>query len=199
MNSIFKPVPISRALISCIILCTALITACSTSNKSESEKESSMKELTKGEIVPSFRIKDQDGDPVDLDDFKGRKLLIYFYPKASTPGCTAQACSIRDAAEDFSKLNLPVLGISPDGPSAQAKFHQKYNLGFPLLCDEDLAVSKAFGVYKKRIVGDSLIPGIKRSSFLIDEKGRILEAWYGISPADTVPAALKALKKDHRP
>lgn len=189
MNFSFYP-----GLLTASIACTLMMTACSTNSKSQSNKEQSMKELTKGDMAPSFSAKDQSGNTVSLADFKGRKLLVYFYPKASTPGCTTQACSIRDAAEDFSALNVPVLGISPDGPSAQAKFDEKYNLGFPLLCDEDLAISKAFGVYKKRMIGDSLIPGIKRSSFLIDEKGRILEAWYGISPADTVPSALNALK-----
>jgi len=170
-----------------------LLTACAVGGGGM--EEDMTVELRSGDKAPLFKLKDQTGKIVNLKDYRGQKVLIYFYPRASTPGCTVQACSVRDAADDFSKVNVPVFGISPDKPEAQAKFDTNQGLGFPLLSDEDKATAKAYGVYKKRLVGDKLIPGINRSSFLIGEDGLILEAWYGISPKDTVPEALAAIAR----
>jgi peroxiredoxin Q/BCP len=143
--------------------------------------------------APDFTLADQEGQQVRLSDFRGKKVLIYFYPKADTPGCTTQACSIRDARPDLAGLGLTALGISPDQPAALQKFSSKYGLGFTLLSDPDHAAAEAYGVWsEKKMYGKSYL-GIVRSSFLIDEEGRVVAAWYKISPKDTVPAALEAL------
>jgi peroxiredoxin Q/BCP len=149
--------------------------------------------LSAGDPAPAFALPDQGGRTVRLKDFAGRKLLIYFYPKALTTGCTAQSCAVRDAREDLSGLGVDVVGISPDDPGLQAKFDAKHSLGFPLLSDADHAVAEAFGVWAERSMYGRKYMGIVRSSFLIDEQGRIQEAWYKVKPNDTVPKALAAL------
>jgi thioredoxin-dependent peroxiredoxin len=153
-----------------------------------------MDQLKKGVPAPEFALKDQAGNVVRLTDFAGRKLLVYFYPKASTPGCTTQACAVRDAKPDLDKYSVAAVGISPDSPSAQKRFDQKYSLGFPLLCDEDNAVAKAYGVWQKKMMFGNKYLGIVRSAFLVDEGGKIAETWYKISPKDTVPNLLNALE-----
>jgi thioredoxin-dependent peroxiredoxin len=153
-----------------------------------------MAELRNGSRAPGFSLLDQDGKTVALADFKGRKLLLYFYPKADTPGCTAQACSIRDAMPDLASLGVAAVGISPDTPAAQEKFAGKYSLGFPLLSDPDHAVADAYGAWGEKSMYGKTSMGIVRSSFLIDETGRIIQSWYKVSPADTVPFARKALE-----
>jgi peroxiredoxin Q/BCP len=153
-----------------------------------------MAKLKIGDKAPSFKLKDQNGKTVQLSDFKGKKVLLYFYPKADTPGCTKQACNVRDAAPDLRVEGVAPLGISPDNPEKQKKFDEKYELGFPLLSDNDHAIAKSYGVWgEKKMYGKSY-EGIIRSSFLIDEKGIILDAWYKVSPADTAPNVRKALE-----
>jgi peroxiredoxin Q/BCP len=149
--------------------------------------------LAVGDKAPAFALADQTGATHKLADHKGRKVLIYFYPKADTPGCTTQSCSVRDARKDFAKQGVDVLGISPDKPTAQRKFDTKYGLGFPLLADEDHAVAEAFGVWGEKSMYGRKYMGIVRSAFLIDEKGKVAGAWYGVSPKDTVPGALATL------
>lgn len=152
--------------------------------------------LEAGKKAPSFSLLDQNGKKVKSSDYKGRKLLVYFYPKANTPGCTTQSCNVRDASEDFSGLGVDVVGISPDQPAAQLKFDEKYSLGFPLLSDPDHKTAKAFGAFgEKKMYGKSY-EGVIRSSFLIDEQGKIIESWYKVSPKDTVPKAMTALGED---
>jgi peroxiredoxin Q/BCP len=152
-----------------------------------------MAALSPGDQAPDFQLLNQDGEMVKLADFRGKKLLLYFYPKASTPGCTVQACSIRDNSDKLEKLGVARVGISPDKPAAQKKFEQKQALNFPLLCDEDKQVAEAYGVWgTKKMYGKSYL-GIIRSSFLIDEQGVITDCWYKVSPKDTVPGALAAL------
>ena len=147
--------------------------------------------LKHGDKAPAIRLSDQSGNTVKLSDFKGRKVLVYFYPKADTPGCTTQACELRDASPKIG--DTAVLGISPDPPSRQAKFDEKYGLGFPLLSDEDHAVAEAYDVWGEKKNYGRTYMGIIRSAFLVDEKGRVAGAWYKISPADTPKRLLEAL------
>jgi thioredoxin-dependent peroxiredoxin len=148
-------------------------------------------QLQPGDKAPAVSLKDQDGTVTKLSGFKGRKVLVYFYPKADTPGCTQQSCGLRDIAADVG--DTAILGISPDLPEKQKKFDVKYSLGFPLLSDPDHAVAEAFGVWgEKKLYGKTYM-GIVRSAFLIDEKGKIEQAWYKVSPKDTPKNLLKAL------
>ncbi|MBM4301432.1 MAG: thioredoxin-dependent thiol peroxidase [Deltaproteobacteria bacterium] len=152
-----------------------------------------MARLKAGDAAPAFALPDQHGETVKLADFGGGQLLIYFYPKADTPGCTRQACSIRDAREELRDLALAVVGISPDQPARQQKFDDKYGLTFPLLADPDHRVAAAYGVWVEKTSYGKKSLGIIRSSFLIDGAGKIVAAWYGVKPEDTVPKARKAL------
>ncbi|HWD08486.1 MAG TPA: thioredoxin-dependent thiol peroxidase [Actinomycetota bacterium] len=152
-----------------------------------------MSELRPGDPAPPFSLPDQDGTTVSLSDFAGQRLLIYFYPKADTPGCTAQSCSVRDARADFSGLGVATIGISPDKPKAQKAFDVKYSLGFPLLADTDHSVADAYDVWRERSMYGKTYWGILRSSFLVGADGRIVKAWYKVTPADTVPNALGAV------
>lgn len=147
--------------------------------------------LTAGEKAPPFTLVDQSATPVKLADFKGRKVLLYFYPKADTPGCTTQACGLRDILGDIG--DTAVLGISPDPPSRQAKFDQKYGLGFPLLSDEDHRTAEAYGVWGEKTNYGRKYMGIVRSAFLVDEQGKLANVWYKISPKDTPKNLLTAL------
>jgi peroxiredoxin Q/BCP len=149
--------------------------------------------LKAGDPAPAFSLLDQAGRSVSLADFAGRKLLVYFYPKADTPGCTTQSCAVRDAREDLSSFGVDVVGISPDRPDAQSRFDEKFGLGFPLLSDPDHAVADAYGAWGERSNYGRTYLGIIRSAFLIDERGRIEQAWYKVSPKDTVPNARRAL------
>ncbi len=156
-----------------------------------------MSQLKLGEKAPSFSLVDQHGNTVRLSDFKGRKILLYFYPRANTSGCTRQSCAISEALPDFKKLTVAAVGVSPDTPERQKKFDDKYELNFTLLSDEDRAVAKAFGAWGVKTVRGQNKEGIVRSSFLIDEKGKIAQIWYKVKPEDTVPKALEALKSVH--
>ena len=150
--------------------------------------------LEPGDKAPDFTLLDQHGDPFSLSkSVKGRKAkhLIYFYPKADTPGCTQQACGLRDIAGQVG--DTAIVGISPDPPGRQAKFDQRYGLGFPLLADEDHAVAEAYGTWGERSMYGRSYMGIIRSAFLVDEQGKVAEAWYKVSPKDTPTNLLKAL------
>lgn len=153
-----------------------------------------MAKLNSNDAAPELALPDQHGRTVRLGDFSGGKLLIYFYPKADTPGCTRQACSIRDAREELRELGLAVVGISPDQPARQQKFDDKYGLNFPLLADPDHRVAEAYGAWGEKTSYGKKSMGIIRSSFLIDGAGKIVAAWYGVKPEDTVPKAEKALR-----
>ena len=147
--------------------------------------------LSPGDKAPAFTLLDQDGSKVKLSDFKGRKVLVYFYPRADTPGCTTQACGLRDILGDVG--DTVVLGISPDKPEKQKKFDEKYGLGFPLLSDPDHEVAENFEVWGEKKNYGKTYRGIIRSAFLVDEKGKVEEAWYKVSPKDTPTNLLKAL------
>ena len=152
-----------------------------------------MTTLAAGDTAPDFALPDQSGRTVRLSDLRGRRVLVYFYPKADTPGCTTQSCAVRDARSDFEGLEVDVLGIAPSSVDAQAAFDTKYSLGFPLLSDPDHAVAEAYGAWGEKVNYGKTYQGIIRSSFLIDEDGRIERAWYKVAPKDTVPNARKAL------
>lgn len=144
-----------------------------------------------GSAAPKIKLLNQEGDTVALSSFKGRKVLIYFYPKADTPGCTTQSCALRDIAGEIG--DTVIIGISPDAPAKLKRFDDKYSLGFTLLSDEDHAVAEQFGVWVEKSMYGRKYMGVQRSSFLIDEKGRIECAWPKISPKDTPTQLLKAL------
>ena len=150
-----------------------------------------MAQLSVGDKAPAFHLADQSGTKVRLSAFKGEKVLVFFYPKANTPGCTTQACGLRDVAGDIG--GTKIIGISPDLPDKQANFDEKYGLGYPLLSDPEHATAEAFGVWgQKKLYGREFM-GIIRSAFLIDEKGKVEQAWYKISPKDTPKKLLAAL------
>jgi thioredoxin-dependent peroxiredoxin len=149
-----------------------------------------MARLEPGDTAPPFELADQHESRVSLADLRGRKVLVYFYPEADTPGCTTQSCSLRDHRQDLAGIGTEVIGISPDMPDKQLAFDRKYGLGFPLLSDPRHEVAEAWGAWGEKKRGGI---GIIRSSFLVDEEGRIERAWYGVTPQDTVPNALAAL------
>jgi peroxiredoxin Q/BCP len=149
--------------------------------------------LQAGDEAPAFALLDQHGETVTLESFRGRKVLVYFYPEADTPGCTTQSCSLRDHRQDLGSLDVDVIGISPDEPDKQLAFDRKYSLGFPLLSDVDHAVAEAWGAWGLKKLYGREYEGIIRSSFLVDERGRIERAWYKVKPEATVPNALDAL------
>jgi len=151
------------------------------------------KTLSAGDTAPAFSLPDQNGTTVRLSDFKGRKLLVYFYPKADTPGCTVQSCSVRDARPDLASLGVAVVGISADTAEDQLKFDTKYALGFPLLADTDHAVCEAWGAWGDKSMYGKTYQGIIRSSFLVGGDGRLIAAWYSVKPEETVPKAREAL------
>jgi peroxiredoxin Q/BCP len=147
--------------------------------------------LQPGDRAPGFTLPDQSGQPVSLSDLQGRRALVYFYPKADTPGCTAQACGLRDVLGEVG--TTAVVGISPDPPKRQAAFDTKYSLGFPLLSDPDHAVAEAYGVWVERSMYGRKYMGIERSAFLVGSDGILEQTWYKVSPAATVENLQKAL------
>ncbi|MDA2968829.1 MAG: thioredoxin-dependent thiol peroxidase [Actinomycetota bacterium] len=146
-----------------------------------------------GAKAPAISLLDQKGEKTSLKDFAKSKVLVYFYPKADTPGCTVQSCLLRDIRKKIGKTLI--IGISPDEPVKQLKFDKKYGLGFTLLADTEHKVAKSYKVWKKKSMYGREYMGIERSAFLIDEKGKILQAWYKVSPKDTPTNLLEALKK----
>ena len=150
-----------------------------------------MTSLQKGDQAPNFSAKDQDGNLHTLADYKGKKLVVFFYPKANTPGCTAEACDLRDNFARFQANNYALLGVSADAEKAQTKFKNKYELPFPLLADEDKSVIEAFGVWgPKKFMGREY-DGIHRTTFIIDENGIIEDV---ISDVKTKAHASQILK-----
>ncbi len=152
-----------------------------------------MAKLQPGDKAPDFALPDQEGREVRLANFKGRKLLIYFYPRADTPGCTAQACNVRDHRPELAAAGVAVVGLSPDSPARQQKFAAKYGLTFPLLADEDQAAARAYGAWGEKTRFGKKTEGVIRSAFLIDEAGKVIQAWYRVKPEDTAARASQAL------
>jgi thioredoxin-dependent peroxiredoxin len=136
--------------------------------------------LQVGDNAPKFSLPDADGNTVKLSDYKGRKVIVYFYPAASTPGCTKQACDFRDSLSELNGAGLDVIGISPDKPAKLAKFRDDQNLTFPLLSDPDREVLTAWGTYGEKTMYGKTVQGVIRSTFVVDEKGKIAEAQYNV-------------------
>ena len=152
-----------------------------------------MAALAVGAKAPAFTLTDQKGTTVELADYRGKRVVVYFYPKASTPGCTTQSCSLRDSMAELKKLMAVVVGISPDSPERQRRFDEANGLGFTLLADQDHAVADTWGTWGERSMYGKKYMGIIRLAFVIDEQGTIAAAFYKVSPKDTVPKVLAAL------
>ncbi len=138
--------------------------------------------LNEGDPAPDFELSADDGDTVSLGDLRGRKVILYFYPKDDTPGCTTEACEFRDLVPELDDDEVVVLGVSPDPVESHRKFKEKHDLNFPLLADENHAVSEAYGVWKEKSMFGNQFWGVERSTFLIDEEGRVEKAWRRVRP-----------------
>ncbi|MGY1992361.1 thioredoxin-dependent thiol peroxidase [Mycolicibacterium fortuitum] len=136
--------------------------------------------LEVGDTAPAFSLSDADGNVVKLSDYTGRKVIVYFYPAASTPGCTKQACDFRDSLAELNGAGLDVVGISPDKPEKLAKFRDKEGLTFPLLSDPDREVLTAWGAFGEKTMYGKTVQGVIRSTFVVDEKGKIAVAQYNV-------------------
>ena len=138
------------------------------------------KRLAPGDAAPEFTLPDADGTEVSLSDFRGRRVILYFYPAAMTPGCTKEACDFRDSLSGLATAGLAVIGISPDRPAKLAKFREKESLNFPLLSDPDHAVEQAYGAYGEKMLYGRKSVGVIRSTFVIDADGKIEKAQYAV-------------------
>lgn len=151
--------------------------------------------LAVGDKAPAISLRDQDGKVVKLSQFKGQRVVLYFYPKADTPGCTTQSCALSEALPLMKKLNAFVIGVSPDTSEKQKKFDDKYSLGFPLLADTEHTVAEAYGVWAEKVNYGRKYMGIVRSAFVVDEKGKLAGVFYKVSPKDTVAYVTKVLER----
>ncbi|MCB0045545.1 MAG: thioredoxin-dependent thiol peroxidase [Caldilineaceae bacterium] len=152
-----------------------------------------MTNLEVGQSAPVFSALTDSGDTVRLSDYAGKRVVLYFYPKDDTSGCTTQACGLRDVYPEIEEKNAVVLGVSPDGVASHEKFRSKYDLPFTLLVDEDHSIADAYGVWGEKSMYGRKYMGIIRSQFVIDEAGKLVDVQYKISPKKSAPAALKAL------
>ena len=152
-------------------------------------------ELHVGDMAPDFTLPAEDGRMVSLSDYRAKRVVLYFYPQDDTPGCTTQACGFRDAYPQIEEQNAVVLGVSPDSEQSHRKFKTKYDLPFTLLCDVDKTAAQAYGVWKEKTMYGRKMMGIERSTFLIDENGKIAGAWRKVKVDGHVGAVLEAAKK----
>ncbi len=152
-----------------------------------------MSELTVGAKAPAFSAPDQSGQTVSLSDFKGKKVVLYFYPKDDTPGCTTQACSYRDEYAAFKKKGIVVLGISPDDAESHAKFAEKFSLPFTLIADEGHKIAEDYGVWVEKSMYGKKYMGVERSTFVIGPDGKLLAIYRKVKPAEHTAEVLAAL------
>ncbi|MGO9249409.1 MAG: thioredoxin-dependent thiol peroxidase [Solirubrobacteraceae bacterium] len=151
--------------------------------------------IEQGDTATDFELPDQDGNPVKLSDLRGRPVVVYFYPKADTPGCTTQACGVRDRRADYAKVGSVVLGISPDPVAKVKKFHDKYDLDFALLADEGHAVAGAYGVWVEKSMYGKTYFGNERTTFVIGPDGLVANVLRKVKPAEHDELVLKALNE----
>jgi peroxiredoxin Q/BCP len=151
--------------------------------------------LSEGDKAPSFTLPDQNGDKVKLSDLKGQTVVLYFYPRADTPGCTTQACGVRDRSADYEAAGARVIGISPDEVGAIDKFAGKYDLGFTLLADADHAVAEKYGAWVEKSMYGRKYMGVARATFIIDPKGKIARVFPKVQPKKHDDLVLKALSE----
>lgn len=150
--------------------------------------------LKEGAAAPTFSTKDGEGNTIRLKDLRGEKVVLYFYPKDDTPGCTKEACSFRDAFSEYKKRGIKVLGVSPDSVTSHQKFAAKYKLPFTLLADPDHSIAEAYGVYgQKKFMGRTYM-GVIRTTFLLDEKGKIKKVFEKVKPEEHAHEVLKAFE-----
>lgn len=166
-------------------------------NHKESEDMSETAMPQPGKKAPAFSLPNESGEKVSLAGLKGKRFVLYFYPKDDTSGCTVEALEFRDAAKDFEKAGVAVFGVSPDNEKSHCKFRDKHGLNFSLLCDTDHAVAEKFGVWVEKSMYGKKYMGIQRATFLIGEDGKVLQVWPKVTPkghAAEVLAAAKAAK-----
>jgi peroxiredoxin Q/BCP len=149
--------------------------------------------LSAGDPAPDFTLPDADGKPVSLADFRGRKVVVYFYPAAGTPGCTKEACDFRDNLAELNGAGIDVLGISPDSPAELAAFRDTERLTFPLLSDADRSVMTAWGTYGEKSLYGKTVTGVIRSTFVVDEDGKVAEALYNVKATGHVASLRRKL------
>jgi len=152
-----------------------------------------MSELRPGDAAPEFETVDERGEKVALKDLRGQRVVLYFYPKDNTSGCTAQACSFRDSYPRIREKNAIVLGVSPDSARSHQGFKSKFNLPFPLLIDADHKIAEAYGVWREKSMYGRKYMGIVRSHFVIGEDGKLVDVQYNVKPAESAPKAVEAL------
>jgi peroxiredoxin Q/BCP len=149
--------------------------------------------MKEGDLAPDIELTTDRGEPFRLSGLRGRRVVLYFYPRASTPGCTTEACEFRDASRDFGHRKVVILGVSPDRPAAQHKFKANHDLPFTLLCDVDKAAAQAYGVWKEKSMYGKKIMGIERTTFLIGEDGRIQKIFSKVKAKGHAAEVLAAL------
>jgi thioredoxin-dependent peroxiredoxin len=149
--------------------------------------------LKENDVAPDFTLHDHDGSAVSLSDFRGRKVVLYFYPKDDTPGCTKQACELRDSVETFAARGTVILGVSPDSPEDHRRFREKHGLPFTLLADAGHEVAEQYGVWKQKSMFGRKYWGNERTTFVIGEDGRIAKVLPNVKPAEHVPRVLELI------
>lgn len=149
--------------------------------------------LQPGDMAPGFDLVDQSGSPVGLADYRGRRVVLFFYPKADTPGCTTEACDFRDSLDSLRAAGVEVVGISPDPPADNAAFADSYSLTYPLLSDPERVAIDAYGLWGERTFGDRTFIGVQRSTFVVDADGVLEHAWYQVDAAGHVAMVREAL------
>ncbi len=152
-----------------------------------------MTQLNVGDVAPGFTLPADNGATISLSDFRGKKVILYFYPKDDTPGCTTQACGFRDSYPQIEEQNAVVIGVSPDDVASHQKFKTKFDLPFLLVADTDHSLAEAYGVWGEKSMYGRTYMGVTRSHFVIDEEGRLLDVQGKVSPKDSVARALKVL------